>query len=78
MAAMVYNSDRYSILAFPAQDGFELVDKQSRRSVWVIGEMARGLHRSIVGIPDEERTEEAVDEMLDDFCVGRSQPFVYH
>jgi hypothetical protein len=78
MSALVYNSDRYSILAFPAQEGFELVDKQSRRTVFIMGETARGLHRSIAGIPDEERTEEAVDEMLDDFCVGRSTPIVYH
>lgn len=78
MAGWVYNSERYAIVAFPHYEGLELIDKETQRNAYVSGEVARGLHSSIVRIPEEERTTEAIDELLDDFCQGRVEPFVMH
>jgi hypothetical protein len=78
MAGWVYNSERYAIVAFPRYDALELIDKETQRSAFVSGETAHGLHRSIIGIPEDERTTDAIDELLDEFCLGRVQPFVAH
>ena len=40
---LIYNSENYAILAYPVRYGFELVDKQSRRSLFVQGSVAADL-----------------------------------
>lgn len=74
----VYNSDNYSIVAFPSKQAFELVDKASSRSLFVQGSVAIQLREAIDQIPEDERDEEAIDALLDDYCVGVTQPIVYH
>ncbi|MBE2257338.1 MAG: DUF3567 family protein, partial [Rhodobacteraceae bacterium] len=62
---ILYNSANYAILAYPVQQGFELVDKAASRSLFVQGSVARELRRTLDEIPDEERDEEAIDAVLD-------------
>ena len=52
---LIYNSENYAILAYPVRYGFELVDKQSRRSLFVQGSLAVDLRAAIYRIPDDER-----------------------
>lgn len=78
MTGCIYESERYAIMAFPGYDAMELIDKQSSRNAFVVGAEARGLHHSIVQIPEDERTTEAVDELLDEFCQDRVQPMAIH
>ena len=75
---VVYNSDSYAILAYPLQQGFELVDKLGSRSLFVHGSIAVGLRHAIDSIPDEDRDEESIDSLLDDYCVGAARPISYH
>ena len=75
---LVYNSEHYAILAYPVREGFELVDKQGRRSLFVQGSVALGLRAAIDGIPDECRDEESIDSLLDDYCAGAARPISYH
>lgn len=75
---IVYNSDNYAILAYPTQQGFELVDKQGSRTLFVHGSVALGLRDAIDNIPFEDRTEESIDALLDDYCVGAARPIVFH
>lgn len=76
---VVYNSDHYSILAFPAQEGFELVDKDSGRHLFIQGPVAFRFRRAIDAIPEEERSEEAIDEFLDDYCADSlAAPIRFH
>ena len=75
---LVYNSDSYAILAYPMQQGFELVDKLGSRSLFVHGSIAVGLRQAIDSIPFEDRDEESIDSLLDDYCVGAARPIVYH
>ena len=75
---VVYNSDSYAIVAYPMQQGFELVDKVGSRSLFVHGSIAVDLRRAIDSIPFEDRDEESIDSLLDDYCAGAARPIVYH
>lgn len=75
---VVYNSENYAIVAYPVQKGFELVDKLSSRSLFVHGSIAISLREAIDSIPYEDRNEESIDSLLDDYCVGASRPIAYH
>ena len=75
---IVYNSDNYSIVAYPARQAFELVDKQTSRSLFVQGSVATGLRESIDSIPYADRDYESIDSLLDDYCIGAMQPIAIH
>jgi hypothetical protein len=75
---IVYNSQHYAILAYPVQQGFELVDKAASRSLFVQGSVARDLRKAIDEIPDSERDEESIDALLDEYCAGAARPIMLH
>lgn len=75
---VVYNSESYAIVAYPRQQGFELVDKLGSRSLYVQGSVAIELREAIDSIPFDERTQESIDELLDDYCVGAARPIAFH
>lgn len=75
---VVYNSTQYAIVAYPARQAFELVDKTGKRSLFVQGSVALGLREAIDSIPYEDRDEESIDALLDDYCVGAARPIAYH
>ena len=75
---IVYNSNSYAIVAFPARQAFELVDKTGKRSLFVQGSVALGLREAIDSIPYEDRDEESIDALLDDYCAGAARPIAYH
>ncbi|MDR1276277.1 MAG: DUF3567 domain-containing protein [Candidatus Accumulibacter sp.] len=75
---VVYNSSQYAILAYPVVRAFELVDKTSRRALFLQGSVAMGLQEAINGLSDDERTEESVDSLLDEYCVGAAKPIAFH
>mgnify|MGYP000963327561 FL=1 len=75
---IVYNSRLYAILAYPVQQGFELLDKAASRSLFVQGSVARDLRRAIDEIPDADRNEETIDALLDEYCAGAARPIVLH
>lgn len=75
---VVYSSEHYSILAYPAQDGFELVDKEGGRAMFIRGEVAFRFRQAIDAIPEEERDEEVIDDFLDSYCAGVAKPISFH
>jgi hypothetical protein len=75
---VVYNSTQYSIVAYPARQAFELVDKTGKRTLFVQGSVALGLREAIDSIPFEDRNEESIDALLDDYCAGAARPIAYH
>jgi hypothetical protein len=78
MIRIVYNSQQYAIVAYPAHEALELVDKTCSRSLFVQGVVAGELRRAIESIPDEQRSEESVDALLDEYCAGSARPIVLH
>lgn len=75
---IVYNSEHYAIVAYPAKEAFELVDKLGRRTLFVQGSVAIGLREAIDNIPEEERDIESIDSLLDDYCAGAAKPITFH
>jgi hypothetical protein len=75
---MVYNSEHFSILAYPAQEGFELVDKEGGRMLFIRGEVAFRFRQAIDSIPEEERDEETIDEFIENYCKGVASPIRFH
>ncbi|HCZ13797.1 MAG TPA: DUF3567 family protein [Accumulibacter sp.] len=75
---IVYDSANYAIVAYPVQEGFELVDKAASRSLFVQGSVARDLRRALEEIPDSERDEESIDALLDSYCAGAARPIILH
>ena len=75
---IVYNSDNYAIVAFPARQAFELVDKQGSRSLFVQGSVAIDLRAAIDNIPFEDRDEESIESLLDEYCIGAARPIASH
>lgn len=75
---VVYNSEHYSVLSYPAQEGFELVDKGAMRMLFLQGPYAQRFRSAINDIPEDERDVETIDAFLDDYCAGRAQPITFH
>ncbi len=75
---IVYNSDNYAILAYPTRLAFELVDKTGSRSLFIEGSIAIDLREAIDNIPIEDRDEDSIDSLLDDYCAGAAKPIIYH
>ncbi len=75
---IIYNSQNYVILAYPARLAFELVDKSASRTLFVQGSVAINLRKAIDNIPTNERNEDSIDDLLDDYCVGATRPIILH
>ncbi|MCL2021138.1 MAG: DUF3567 domain-containing protein [Betaproteobacteria bacterium] len=76
---IVYDSPHYSVFTYPLQEGFELLDKDAMRMLFLQGPFARHFHSAINNIPENERTIEKIDAFLECYCQGSAaQPIVLH
>lgn len=75
---IIYSSDHFWIFAYPAQHGFELVDKCGLRTVYLDGAFAWHFRHEMEEIPEEDRSEENIDAFLEDYCSGFARPIVAH
>lgn len=75
---VIYSSEHFWIFAYPAQQGFELLDKETLRTLFLQGASASHFSQAMEEIPEDERDEETIDAFLDDYCTGSAQPIVFH
>lgn len=75
---VIYSSAHYWILAYPAQQGFELFDKETLSILYLQGPSASHFRMAMEEIPAESRDEETIDAFLEDYCSGTAQPIVFH
>jgi hypothetical protein len=75
---VIYSSAHYWILAYPAQEGFELFDKETLSNLYLQGPLATHFRMAMDDIPAEQRTEETIDAFLDEYCSGSAHPIVFH
>lgn len=75
---LIYKSSSYCVLAYPAQQGFELFDKISFSSVYLDGASAWHFRRAMEAIPEEARDIEHVDAFLEEYCRGVCRPISFH
>ncbi|WP_299451231.1 DUF3567 domain-containing protein [uncultured Pigmentiphaga sp.] len=81
---MIYNSPNYVVVEFAQLDGasgaggFEIVDKQSRREVYIAGETAEQFRTRVRELIATEPTMEDVDEFLSQFDAYMHHPLTLH
>ncbi|MDP3537878.1 MAG: DUF3567 family protein [Azonexus sp.] len=75
---VIYSSEHFWIFAYPAEQGFELLDKETLRTLFLQGPSARHFSDAMEEIPEDMRDEENIDAFLDDYCTGTARPIVFH
>ena len=83
---MIYNSPNYCVVEFPPQDGhsamrsggYEIVDKNARREIFIDGVMAARFREDVQKLMDAEQGLDEVDEFLGQFDSLMQQPVVLH
>ncbi len=75
---VIYSSEHFWIFAYPAEQGFELLDKDTRRSLFLQGASAWHFQDAMERLPEDERDEESIDAFLNEYCDGTARPIVVH
>ena len=75
---VIYNSDNYYVVEYPAQHGYELVDKHAARGTFLQGDTAVKFLESMKIAIAEDASAEHVDDFLDQFDVLFNLPVVFH
>jgi hypothetical protein len=75
---VIYNSDNYYVVEYPAQHGYELVDKHAARGTFLHGDAADKFLESMKSAIAEDASAEHLDDFLDGFDVLLTQPVVFH
>jgi len=74
---VIYSSNHFWILAYPAQHSFELFDKYRLRTLFLEGGDALHFRLEMEKIPGSLRNEASIDALLKDYCAS-AQPIVFH
>ncbi len=79
---MIYNSPSYCVVEFKDPEGqvggFEIMDKLSRREIYIGGDLANHFRSGVQDLIRSEPTEEQVDDYLRRFEGLMHQPMVMH
>ena len=75
---IIYSSDSYYVVEYPAQHGYELVDKRSARGTFFQGDVAERFQQSLHAAAAEDASIERLDEFLGNFGILLNQPLVVH
>ncbi len=88
---MLYNSDSYVVVRFelapqPAdgasvalsQGGYEIVDKFTRKEIFIVGAVAEKFQQGVQAIADDNPSEERFDEFISGFTTLAQHPVTLH
>jgi len=75
---IIYSSDSYYVVEYPAQHGYELVDRRSARGTFFQGDVAERFQQSLQAAVAEDASVECVDDFLSSFDILLNQPLVLH
>ena len=75
---IIYNSDNFYVVEYPAQNGYELVDKQAARGTYFQGDTAEKFAQSMKDAIAVDASADHVDEFLGNFDILFNLPVVYH
>ena len=78
MMNVIYNSDNYYVVEYPAQHAYELVDKRSARGTFFQGDFAEKFVQSMRSAFAEEASPEQIDDFLGNFDTLLNVPVVCH
>ena len=83
---MLYNSDHFAVVQFateaveqrPARGGYEIVDKFSRKEIFLEGELAVQFKAGVDALIESGPSEEELDEFIGRYGAMAQQPLVLH
>ena len=75
---IVYASDNFYVVEYPAEHGYELVDKRVQRGTFFQGDVADRFKQSLQAAVEEDASIERVDDFLGSFDILLTQPLVVH
>lgn len=83
---LIYNSEQYSVVEFGVDSerealrfgGFEIVDKPSRREIFIAGSLAQTFREGVQELIANEPSVEDVDTFLGKYDALMSQPVALH
>lgn len=75
---IVYNSEQYFIVAYPAEEAYEVIDKTAGRGSYFGGDLAHRFRDSMRDIAVKDPTSESIDQFIADFGLALTLPAVYH
>ena len=83
---IIYNSPQYCVFEFENSDGdgaraiggYEIMDKQLRREIFLGGKDAENFRRSVQELIEQGPTSDEVDAFLHGFSGLMTQPVVLH
>ena len=79
---MLYNSDNFAVLQFAgdahAHGGFEIVDKTSRREIYLAGLLAEHFQAGVERLIGDEVDEMHIDDFLAAYTTLAHHPVVLH
>jgi len=86
---MLYNSDNFAVVQFeveraegeaaaPARGGYEIVDKMSRKEIFIEGVLAEQFKAGVQALMETQPSEEELDEYIGRFGALAQQPLVLH
>jgi len=75
---IIYASDNFYVVEYPAQHGYELVDKRVQRGTFFQGDVADRFSQSLHAAVAEDASVERVDDFLGSFDILLNQPLVLH
>ena len=70
--------ENYYVVEYPAQHGYELVDKHAARGAFLSGDAADKFLSSMKDAIAEDASSEHVDDFLDQFDALYNLPVVFH
>ena len=86
----LYNSDSFTVVAFeigapdgaagpqPRRGGFEIVDKFSRKEIFIQGEVAASFQQGVRALVAQGPDEAALDDFIAGFAQLAQQPVLLH
>lgn len=75
---VVYSSSHYYVVEYPAQEAFELVDKESGFGTFIRGDVAARFRESMGIVIAKEPSIDEIDEFLGNYEPWMTQKVVVH
>jgi hypothetical protein len=85
---LLYNSEAFTVLQIsvsdaevegaPLRGGFEIVDKSSRKGIYIEGALAEGFQRGVQAIVAQGPDEQALDDFIAGYSALAQQPLLMH
>ena len=85
---LLYNSEAFTVLQIsvsdaevegaPLRGGFEIVDKSSRKGIYIEGALAAGFQRGVQAIVAQGPDEQALDDFIAGYSALAQQPLLMH